>query len=95
MIPAPSNWNLIEEWENNFIFENTESSFSVDVTFTEQSAIPYSIGFNQLKGIFTVIGFEKGAYSTHATTKTEALEKAIEMMLFIDESIKNKNVLVQ
>ena len=95
MKSLPENWHLVEEWNNNnFIFENSDCIFSVEVTFTEQCAAPYSIGFCQLKGIFTLIGFENGAYGTHASKKSEAIEKAIEMMLFIDKLTKDKRVLV-
>lgn len=89
-----ASWNLIEEWDSNFIFENTNSSFSVNVTFTEQCSVPYSINFSQLKEIYIVIGYEDGAYSTNATTKDEAIEKAIEMMLFIDKLTQDKSVSV-
>ena len=84
MESIPINWILVEEWDNNFIFENSNQGFAVNVTFTEQSDIPYEISFSQLKGDFALIGFENGAYSTNAVTKTEALEKSFEMMLFID-----------
>ena len=95
MESIPGNWHLVEEWENNFVFENYDLDFSVDVTFTEQSTAPYSIGFHQQKGVFTLIGFEKGAYATHASIKSEAIEKAFEMMQFIDKLTKDKSVLVQ
>lgn len=95
MKSLPENWDLVEEWDNNIIFENNDNIFSVDVTFTEQCINPYSIGFNQLRGTFTLIGFENRAYSTHATTRDEAMEKAIDMMLFINKLTKDKSVLVQ
>lgn len=84
MESAPLNWILVEEWESNFIFENIDRSFSVNVTFTEQFDIPYDISFSQLKGDFTKIGYEDGAYSTYANTKAEALQKSFEMMVFIN-----------
>lgn len=90
-----ANWNLVEEWDSNFIFEKIDNCFCVNVTFTKQCAIPYSINFSQLKGIYTLIGFEDGAYSTNATTKNEAIEKAHEMMLFIDKLLQEKNLSVQ
>lgn len=80
----PSNWVLIEEWDNNYIFENIDKSFRVNVNFTEQFDIPYAISFSQLKGDFNIIGFENGEYSTNAFNKKEALQKSFEMMLFID-----------
>lgn len=95
MESLPENWRLVEEWDKNFIFENSECNFCVEVTFTEQCAAPYSIGLNQLKDVFTLIGFENGAYAAHALIKSDAIGKAIEMMLFIDKSTKDKSVLVQ
>ena len=84
MESVPLNWILVEEWESNFIFENIDRSFSVNVTFSEQFDIPYDISFSQLKGDFTKIGYEDGAYSTYANTKAEALQKSFEMMEFIN-----------
>lgn len=95
MESLPANWHLVEEWENNFIFENTDSSFNVNVTFTEQCSPPYSVSFSQLKGIFTLIGFEDGAYSTNSSTKDKAIEKAIVMMLFIEKLTSAKKLLMQ
>lgn len=91
METIPLNWMLVEEWENNAIFERTDGSFAVNVTFTEQLDIPYDIGFSQLKGDFTKIGYEDGAYSTHATTKAEAMQKSVEMMMFIDSKLMVKH----
>lgn len=85
MINLPTEWKLIDEWENNFIFENSDKSFCVNITWTEKQEFPFAIDFNQLKGTFTAIGFEDGAYSTHAISKIEANAKAIEMMSFIDK----------
>ena len=95
MDSLPVNWHLVEEWDNNLVFENSDNSFSVEVTFTGQCSSPYSIGFRQLKGIFTLIGFENGAYGSHSSIKSKAIEKAIEMMLFIDKLTIDKNVPVQ
>jgi len=95
MESLPENWHLAEEWDNNLIFENSDNSFSVEVTFTEQCSCSYFIGFSQLKGTFTEIGIEKGAYTTNAFEKSEALAKAVKMMLFIDKLTKDKSVLIQ
>ena len=84
MDSLPGNWHLVEEWDNNLVFENSDYSFSVEITFTKQCSKPYSISFSQLKGIFILIGFENGAYRSHTSIKSEALEKAIEMMMFIN-----------
>lgn len=95
MESLPENWHLVEEWDNNLVFDNSDISFSVEVPFTEQCSNLYSIGFSQLKGIFTLIGFKNGAYGSHSSIKSEALEKAIEAMLFIDKLTIDKNVPVQ
>ncbi|HEY3372390.1 MAG TPA: hypothetical protein VGK10_16160 [Prolixibacteraceae bacterium] len=84
MESIPINWILVEEWDNNYIFENSNRSFAVNVTFTQQFALPYEISFSQLKGEFNLIGYEDGAYSTNAVTKAKALQKSFKMMLFID-----------
>jgi hypothetical protein len=91
----PENWHLLEEWENNFIFRNDDDSFQVDVTFTEVCDYPYSIGLDQLRGIFTIIGIENGEYSTNAIEQDEALDKAYEMMKFINKFTKDKSVIVE
>lgn len=88
MESIPDNWTLVQEWGQNLIFENKDRSFSVNVTFTPQLMMPYEIGFKQLKGDFIRIGTEDGAYSTHAATKAEALQKSVEMMLFIDSKLR-------
>jgi hypothetical protein len=95
MKALPANWHLVEEWDNNFIFENSNISFCVNVNFTEQCDIQYSIDYNQLKGNYNVIGFENGAYTTNASSKAEALRKAVEMMLFIDKLTKDKSEILQ
>jgi len=92
MKSLPANWHLVEEWDSNFIFKNIDKRFSVNITYTEQCSVSYSINFIQLKEIYTVIGFEDGAYSTNAATKDEAIEKAFEMMSFIDKLAQEKSV---
>ncbi|KLT64746.1 hypothetical protein [Pedobacter sp. BMA] len=83
----PPNWLLVEEYDDNAIFENAEKSFCVNIDFTEGYQHPYSIGFLQLKGQFTRIGIEDGAYATHASDLPGAVQKAIHMMTFIDEHL--------
>jgi|GEM_PF-6417054 hypothetical protein len=80
----PKNWKLVEDYDGNFIYENIGAEFQISIDFTEQLQPPYSIYFNQLQGTFTKIGIEDGAYSTHAFSETEALQKAVEMMEFIN-----------
>ena len=89
METLPANWILVEEWDNNFIFENINRSFAVNVNYTEQLDIPYDISFSQLKGDFNLIGYEDGAYGTNATTREEALNKSFQMMVFIDTFTQN------
>lgn len=84
MKTLPTNWVLIEKWDNNYIFENIDKSFCVNINFTEQLEVPYDISFSQLKGDYNIIGHENGAYCTHSINKEEALNKANDMMLFIN-----------
>ncbi len=80
----PKNWNLVEEYDGNFIYEDVDEEFQVSIDFTNQLQHPYLICFQQLQGTFTKIGFENGAYSTHAFEEPEAKTKALEMMMFIN-----------
>ena len=81
------NWKLAEAYEGNLIFENDSEEFSVSVDQMGRMSPPYSINFQQLKGTLNRIGFEDGAYSTHASSETEALLKAVEMMEFINRKV--------
>ncbi len=83
----PENWKLAESYNGTFIFEDELQEFCVSADFTEGLEPAYEIWFNQLKGTFIRIGFESGAYSTHAFSETEALKKAVEMMVFINKSL--------
>ncbi|MDT0645783.1 hypothetical protein RM545_03710 [Zunongwangia sp. F260] len=89
----PENWQMVEQYEGNFIFEDAENQFSVSVDRMGNFTPPYEINFQQLSGTFTKIGFEDGAYSAHAANKEEALEKAYEMMTFISGRIKTKSLI--
>lgn len=84
MESLPVNWHLVEEWDNNFIFEDFKGNFCVNVCCTERLSPSYNIGFSQLKGDNTLIGYDNGAYTTNAYTREAALQKAYEMMAFID-----------
>lgn len=83
----PESWKLAEAYDGNFIFENDHEEFSVVVDQMGRMSPPYSINFQQLKGTFNRIGFENGAYSTHAFSESEALQKAVEMMEFVNKSL--------
>lgn len=84
MKKLPNNWSLIEEYDGNYIFENSNKSFCVNVDFITRCEYPYSISFVQIQGEFVVIGIENGAYATHAKASHEAFNKACEMMEFIN-----------
>lgn len=86
----PENWNLVEEYEGNFIFEDDEQEFSVSVDQMGRSHPPYAIFYQQLKGDFNRIGFDNGGYATHAYNEKEALERAFGMMKFITSTISSK-----
>jgi hypothetical protein len=84
MNTIPANWKLVEEWDNNYIFENSDSSFSVNISYTKSCEPSYSIEFTQQIGDFNMIGFEDGAYSTNSNTVDDAILKAFSMMQFIN-----------
>lgn len=88
MKKLPSNWFLVEEYDGNYIFENLNSSFCVNVNYIARCEYPYSISFIQLQGEFVVIGIENGAYTTHAIDSHDALIKAYEMMEFINSKVQ-------
>ena len=80
----PENWNLVEEYEGNFIFEDSEEKFSVSIDHMGRMDPPYEIAYQQLQGEFTKIGFDNGGYSSYATNESQALHRAFEMMKFIN-----------
>lgn len=84
----PSNWSLFEEYNDgdSLIFRDSTNTFQISVDLGID--VPFEINFNQLKGDFILIGFEDGAYATHANNREEAIQKAIEMAEFINS--KNK-----
>ena len=86
----PENWNLVEEYEGNYIFEDAEKEFSVSIDQMGAMVPPYEISYQQLKGEFTKIGFDNGGYSTHAFNEKEALEKAVEIMELIHRKTLNE-----
>lgn len=81
---SPKNWLLIDQYDGNYIFENGDNSFCVNIDYTSGCNYPYSINMRQMKGDLVEIGIEKGAYSTHANTLLEALPKAYVLMSFIN-----------
>ena len=83
-IKLSDNWLVAEEYDGNYIFENDKKSFCVNIDFVSNCTYPYSINFVQLKGDKIKIGIEDGAYSTHSEQLSDAFDKAIKMMLFID-----------
>ncbi len=82
----PKNWKLIEAYDGNFIFEDDLQEFSVSVDQMGAMNPPYEICYQQLKGEYTKIRFEKGGYSTHGFDEKQAIQKAVEMMLFINKN---------
>jgi len=87
MQSLPKNWNLIEEWEQSYVFENSDGTFCVFIDFDAKLAKPYVIGYEQLEGDFEIIEIEDEAYTTTSTTKNDAWAKAILLMNFIDEQV--------
>jgi hypothetical protein len=53
----PKGWELIEEWEGSFIFENSKLSFSVNIDFEALLKEPYTIEFLHTKGYLKLVNF--------------------------------------
>lgn len=87
----PQSWKLAEAYDGTF--DNDPEEFSVVIDQVGRMSPPYSIYFQQLKGTFIRIGFESGAYSTHAFSEPEAIKKAVEMMEFINGKIYFKKAI--
>lgn len=87
MKDLPKNWSLLEQYDDSYIFENSDKSFCVNVDCTPRCDYPFTIGFIQQKGEFTIIGFENGSYCTHSKEISTALDKAVDMMIFIDNAV--------
>jgi len=93
-LQAPINWNLIEEYDGNYIFRNAAETMHVYIGYDPQCDFPYSIDFTQIKGIFVLWPIEEGAYVTHSKKQLDAFEKALQMMAAIDIGIKGKEVII-
>lgn len=88
MQKLPKGWELIEEWEGSFVFENSKLSFSVNVDFEAILAAPYIIEFVYTKGYLKLVNFNDGMYKVSALNEADALQKAWEMMNFINTNIQ-------
>jgi len=88
MQKLPKGWELIEEWEGSFVFENSKLSFSVNVDFEAILAAPYMIEFVHTKGYLKLVNFNDGMYKVSALNEADALQKAWEMMNFINTNIQ-------
>lgn len=84
----PKGWELIEEWEGSFIFENSKLSFSVNVDFEALLKEPYTIEFLHTKGYLKLVNFDEGVFKVTALNEAEALQKALLMMSFINKNIQ-------
>jgi hypothetical protein len=88
MDKLPKGWELIEEFEGSFVFENAKLNFSVNIDFEEQLKMPYMIEFLHSKGYLKLVNFDEGVYKVNALNEAVALQKAMEMMLFINKNIQ-------
>lgn len=94
MNPLPQNWALIEEHEGCYIFELSDRTFNVFVDYNEKSTVPYVIGYEQQEGDYELIDFEDGSFTTTALSLTEALEKAVLLMQFVNLKINGNDDVV-
>jgi hypothetical protein len=92
MKKLPEDWELVESYEGNLIFEHKNGDFSVSIDNMGSMMPPYEIVFQQLKGVSVKIGFEDGAYTTHGTNQQEAIERACTMMNFINLNYNLKKI---
>jgi hypothetical protein len=88
MDKLPKGWELIEEFEGSFVFENAKLSFSVNIDFEAHLKVPYMIEFLHSKGYLKLANFDEGIYKVTALDEITALHKAMEMMLFINNNIQ-------
>ena len=84
----PKNWLLVEMYDGNYIFEDENEEFQVSVDRMGTMNPPFHIHFNQLKGEILKIGYKEGAYTSGAFEENDAIQKAYEMMEFINKHIK-------
>lgn len=84
----PKGWELIEEWEGSYVFENKKLNFSVNIDFEQDLASPYNIEFLHTKGYLKLVNFDDGVYKVKASNETEALQKALLMMQFVNKNIQ-------
>jgi len=88
----PVNWSLVEKYDGNYIFEDINKCFCVNIDYTPNLKYPYSINFNQTSGNKVKINFEDGAYATHAKNLEDAYDKASKMMKFINQKANKCDV---
>jgi hypothetical protein len=84
----PRGWELIEEFEGSYVFENTKLNFSVNIDFEALLALPYNIEFLHTKGYLKLVNFDDGVYKVNALNEADALQKALLMMQFINKNIQ-------
>ena len=89
----PNNWTLLESFDQNFIYKRKDPGYLVAIDHTPALSPAYYLGFAQTSGTFTVIGYEHGAYNTHAYTLKQAFQRAKQMMEFVDSTLEKINAL--
>jgi hypothetical protein len=88
MEKLPKGWELIEEFEGSYVFENPKLNFSVNIDFEALLAAPYRIEFLHTKGYLKLVNFDDGVYKVNALNEADALLKALQMMTFINKNIQ-------
>ncbi|MCC8361013.1 hypothetical protein [Salinimicrobium sediminilitoris] len=82
----PSNWQLVEMYEGNFIFQDSQEEFQVSVDRMGRMTPPYHVHFSHLKDKLLRIGVSESTYSANAYDENAAMGKAYEMMEFINRN---------
>ena len=88
MEKLPKGWELIEEFEGSYVFENAKLKFSVNIDFEALLAAPYRIEFLHTKGYLKLVNFDDGVFKVNALNEAEAFLKALQMMTFINKNIQ-------
>ena len=88
MEKLPKGWELIEEFEGSYVFENAKLNFSVNIDFEELLKMPYNIEFLHTKGYLKLVNFDDGVYKVNALNEADAFLKALQMMTFINKNIQ-------
>ena len=82
MLGFPSNWELIERYDNAAIFEDDKGIFNISVDYNDNYGT-FEIWFNQMRGEKTLVK----SYTTIADTWENAIEEAKKMGKYLNDNL--------